>query len=435
MADTPLPEPSASPARPVKSSERLLLLDVLRGFALCGVFLSNTVTQFSGQVFVPRQAAPTDSPLEPVLDTVLGVLVNGKFLTLFTFLFGLGFSIQLSRATERGLPITPLYSRRLGVLLLIGLVHLLGFWHGDILHFYAVIGFLLLAFRHRSDRTVLTWAAALLLVVPLLVPVIARFGPLLVLGPEAATALSRAARASGAELRAQTFAALSTGTFLEAQLASASYALRTYWRPLLVVDVAVILGKFLLGLLAGRYALLHDVQRRRAWHHRLLGWGLVLGALGHGAIAGLQHLRALGLLDPAKDHGMLLMAWLHELGFLGLAAVYVAGLALLFQHPAWRRALSVLAPAGRMTLTNYLTQTVLGLCLFQGYGLGLMGRLPPSRLVALAAVILAAQVALSRAWLARFHFGPAEWLWRSLTYGLPQPLRRHPARVPEPAAR
>jgi uncharacterized protein len=418
----------------VEASERLLLLDVLRGFALCGVFLSNTLTQFSGQVFLPRQAAATDSPLEPLLDTLFGVLVNGKFLTLFTFLFGLGFSIQLSRATEHGVAIAPLYARRLGVLLLLGLTHLLCFWYGDILHLYAVLGFFLLAFRHRSDRTVLAWAAALLLAVPLLVPALVRFWPLLTLGPEASAALARASRASAAEVRAQTFAALASGSFLEAQLASAHYTARTFWRPLVAVDLAVILGKFLLGLLAGRHGLLHDVPGRRPWHHRLLGWGLGMGVLGHGALAGVQHLRSLGLVDPATNPGMFLMPWLHELGFLGLAAVYVAGLALLFQRPAWQRALSVLAPAGRMALTNYLAQTVLGLCLFNGYGLGLIGRLPPSRLLALALAVLAAQVALSHLWLARFHFGPVEWLWRSLTYGQPQPLRREPARAPVPLA-
>ncbi|MBZ4418362.1 DUF418 domain-containing protein [Myxococcus sp. RHSTA-1-4] len=434
MADSPPAVPDASATRPVDAAERIVLLDVLRGFALCGVFLSNTVTHFSGQSLLPRQGNAARPPLESALDTLFGVLVNGKFLTLFTFLFGLGFSIQLSRAEEHGVAIVPLYSRRLAALLLIGLVHLLCFWHGDILHLYAVLGFFLLAFRHRSDRTVLAWAAALLITVPLLVPAITRFGPLLTLGPEAAAALSRATRASDADLRAQTFAALSSGSFLDAQLASAHYLARTFWRPLLAVDAAAILGKFLLGLLAGRHALLHDVPRRRSWHRRLLGGGLVMGVLGTGAVAFIQHLRARGLVDPAVDPWMFTMAWLHEVGFLGLAAVYVAGLSLLFQHPAWQRGLSVLAPAGRMALTNYLTQTVLGLCLFNGYGLGLMGRLPASRLLGLALAVFTVQVALSHLWLARFHFGPAEWLWRSLTYGQPQPLRRQPADTPAPAA-
>jgi uncharacterized protein len=434
MADTPPPGPDTRATRPVDATERIVLLDVLRGFALCGVFLSNTVTLFSGQGFLPRHVHATDSALESTLDTLFGVLVNGKFLTLFTFLFGLGFSIQLTRTAERGVAIAPLYTRRLSALLLLGLVHLLCFWHGDILHLYAVLGFFLLAFRHRSDRTVLAWAAGLLIAVPLLVPALSRLGPLLTLGPEAAATLSRAARANDAELRAQTFTALSTGSFLEAQLASADYVARTFWRPLLAVNVAVILGKFLLGLLAGRHALLHDVLRRRAWHHRLLGWGLVLGGLGTGAVAGLQALRERGLVDPATDPWMFTMAWLHEVGFLGLAAVYVAGLALLYQRPAWRRVLAVLAPPGRMALTNYLAQTVLGLFLFNGYGLGLMGRLPTSRLLGLALAGFAVQVALSHLWLARFRFGPVEWLWRSLTYGQPQPLRRGPTPTPEPAA-
>ncbi|NMO17190.1 DUF418 domain-containing protein [Pyxidicoccus fallax] len=429
MADTPPPAPDAGAPRPVDAAERIVLLDVLRGFALCGVFVSNTVTQFSGQLFLPSQGNAANAPLESALDTLFGVLVNGKFLTLLTFLFGLGFSIQLSRTEERGAPIVPLYSRRLAVLLLFGLAHLLCFWHGDILHLYAVLGFCLLAFRRHSDRAVLAWCAGLLIAVPLLIPAFTRLGPLLALGPEAAAALSRATRASDAELREQTFAALTSGTFLHAQLASARYAVLTAWKPIAAVNAAVILGKFLLGMLAGRHRLLHDVPRRRSWLLKLLGGGGVLGALGTGAVTLILDLRARGLVDPVTAPWMFTMAWLHEVGFVGLAATYVTGLALLFQRPAWRRRLAVLAPVGRMALTTYLTQTVVSLLLFNGYGLGLMGRLPTSRLIGLALAVFAAQVALSHLWLARFHFGPVEWLWRSLTYG-PLPLRRRPAPAP-----
>jgi uncharacterized protein len=107
--------------------------------------------------------------------------------------------------------------------------------------------------------------------------------------------------------------------------------------------------------------------------------------------------------------------------------VYVAAFALLFQRERWREVLGVLAPVGRMALTNYLMQSVVSLCLYDGWGLGLIGRLPPSRCVALTLAVFALQVLWSRAWLARFRFGPAEWLWRSLTYGRAQPMRLAPA--------
>jgi uncharacterized protein len=122
---------------------------------------------------------------------------------------------------------------------------------------------------------------------------------------------------------------------------------------------------------------------------------------------------------------------LWHVGVLGLAAFYVAGLALLFQRPRARRFLSVLAPAGRMALTNYLSQTVISQFVYYGYGLNLIGKLGPASCLLLMFSLFWVQVLVSHLWLARFRFGPAEWVWRSLTYGKPQPMRRAPHAEPQ----
>ncbi|HEX8537380.1 MAG TPA: DUF418 domain-containing protein, partial [Cystobacter sp.] len=158
-------------ARPIDTSERLVLLDVLRGFALGGVFVSNVFTWFTGRAFLPRAQLETPLAAAPWWDVLaiqgVAALVNGRFITLFSFLFGLGFSVQLLRAEARGASIVPLYTRRLCVLFLIGAVHLLGVWYGDILTTYAPVGLLLLMFRGRSDKQLLIWAALLILVIPI----------------------------------------------------------------------------------------------------------------------------------------------------------------------------------------------------------------------------------------------------------------------------
>ncbi|HEY0093977.1 MAG TPA: DUF418 domain-containing protein, partial [Archangium sp.] len=100
------------------------------------------------------------------------------------------------------------------------------------------------------------------------------------------------------------------------------------------------------------------------------------------------------------------------------------GITLLFQRDAWRRLLAVLAPVGRMALTNYFLQSVMGVLLFYGYGLGLMGKLGSAAQLAVAVALFSLQIVWSHLWLARFRIGPAEWVWRSLTYGEAQPLRR-----------
>ena len=151
--------------------------------------------------------------------------------------------------------------------------------------------------------------------------------------------------------------------------------------------------------------------------------GLIAGALASGAG------RAVSLLSlrqklPPNAWWSFAMPTVNEISMLGLAAFYAATLALLFQRPLAKRALGLLAPAGRMALTNYLTQTVVGIVTFYGIGLGFVGQWGPARSITVAAGLFVVQIALSHAWLARFRFGPAEWAWRSLTYGKAQPMRR-----------
>ncbi|HZI07976.1 MAG TPA: DUF418 domain-containing protein [Archangium sp.] len=423
-------------ARPVDVSERVTLLDVLRGFALCGVFVSNSFVWFSGRILLPREQARALSapPLETAVTSLYNFFVNQKFVSLFAFLFGLGFSIQLARAEARGVSVVPVYSRRLLVLLGIGLTHMFALWVGDVLSTYAVLGFALLLFHQRSDRMVLAWVLVLMVGLPLLVPALQHFGPILLPGAQAAAEAAKASDAHGAQVRAQFLAGLSSGSFWTTQEANARYI--PYMLPQVkrLLWMSVILGRFLLGLLAGRYLLLQDVERHRPTHRWLLVWGLVLGVLGNGTGLVVSRLRLAGLVDPAKDSWMFALSAIQELGYFGLAAVYVAGFALLFQRERWRKVMQVLAPVGRMALTHYLLQSVVSLCVYDGWGLGLIGKLPPSRVVALSLAIFALQVPLSHGWLSRFRFGPAEWLWRSLTYGRAQPMRLLPRSAAEPAA-
>jgi len=113
-----------------------------------------------------------------------------------------------------------------------------------------------------------------------------------------------------------------------------------------------------------------------------------------------------------------------------MVALYVSAVALLMSRPAWNRRLSVLAPVGRMALTTYLSQSAISTFLFYGWGLGLIGRVGPALCIPLTLSIFSAQILFSRWWLQRFRFGPVEWLWRSLAYGKPQPMKRAELAVP-----
>ncbi|HYH97062.1 DUF418 domain-containing protein [Hyalangium sp.] len=430
----PLPSPPAANAHPVDAGERVVLLDTLRGFALCGVFVANVYLWFSGRMFLSR--AQLDAFLKDAswLDTVIqyafGPLIAGRFITIFSFLFGLGFAVQLGRAERRGISVVPLYTRRLVVGLGLGLAHLFLLFQGDIVSTYTLLGFTLLLFYRRTDRTLLLWAAALIFLGPPLWNVALRLPQWL--GSPGAAEAAKAASEHSTALRAQVLEAFSHGSWLDTVRIGAAYYFGDLFKQLRIF-LPVIVGRFLLGLWAGRRRLFHDAPQHLPFFRRLLGWSLVAGIIASGVGILVGQLISRKIINPeALPWLPLALGPVRHLAELGMAATYVSGITLLSQRDAWRRRLVVLAPLGKMALTNYLMQSVLGVLLFYGYGLGLMGKLGSAAQLALAAALLALQILLSQLWLARFRFGPAEWVWRSLTYGKAQPMRR--ASLPEDRA-
>ncbi|MBN8465519.1 DUF418 domain-containing protein [Corallococcus exiguus] len=417
---------SESPsAGPIESAQRVHALDALRGFALLGVFISNSLNWFNGRLFLPKEQALAlaASPLELTVNSLFALLIEQKFVTLFTLLFGLGFALQMTRAEGRGTSIVPVYRRRLLVLLGIGLVHMFAIWLGDILTTYALVGFLLLSFRQCSEKTVLVWAALFLFVVPTVFSIGQRVLPVMLDGAAATERAQKATREEDAERRAAFFAGLSSDSVVTSQQANAAYGWASIPNPNRPVLLSIILGRFLLGLWAGRRGLLQDVERHRPLLRKLAAWGL-----GVGGVIGLVVL-ALNLTYRGVTSLPGWLVWMRipkDVGILFLGVGFAAGFALLFQKERWRKVLGVFTPAGRMALTLYLMQSVLSIALYDGWGLGLVGRTPPSLTVVFSLLLFAGQVAFSHWWLARFRFGPVEWLWRSLTYGRAQPMRLGP---------
>ncbi len=350
MASTspPAPHGATEAPRPVDSSERLILLDVLRGFALCGVFVSNAYTHLSGWGLVPKATrdALRVSRVDVVAEFLYERLLSGKAMAIFSFLFGLGFAIQLGRAEERGASIVSVYARRLGVLLLIGLTHLFAIWYGDVLHMYAVVGFVLLLFRQVPDRRLLVWSLVLMIGAPLVVVAALRLVPVLASSPDVVQDASRETFARIADIRARTLEAFQSGSYLTTARANIEFHLRVFFSPMMVSYALVTLGRFLLGLVAGRRRLFHDVEGNRPLFRRLLGWGLVVGLVGNGVGWLIRHLSSTGVIPKGALWMTFVPPAIWEVGVLGLAAFYVAAFALLFPRPRARRFLSVLAPGG-----------------------------------------------------------------------------------------
>jgi uncharacterized protein len=389
---------------PVVAAERVVLLDVLRGLALYGVLLANMVW-FDGIAFLPREeVAARSSKLDEVAVFLIRIFVDGKAITLFSFLFGLGFAIQLDRAAARGQDGLPLYLRRLAILLALGAGHVLLLWCGDILWMYALVGFLMVPFRRLSTRTLLGCAAALAFLPPMAVAI-----------PAVERQLHRLAFApDDVAFRAQVLAALRGSDRAELVRMQVRQVLHhASARPLSCF--AWPLARFLVGYVVGRSRLLHDAAARLPFFRKLLGWGLGIGlACSVGTFVKRAFVRRGGTFPVAVD---VALAVPDELGILALAAAYTAALVLLMERPAWRRRLMRLAPVGQMALSNYLTQSLVCTFLFYGWGLGLIGKVGTAVVIPLTLAIFGVQMVVSRAWLSRFRFGPVEWLWRTLAYG------------------
>jgi uncharacterized protein len=415
-ADPPL---SAVPAAPVGAGERVPTLDVLRGMALLGVLVANVWLWFSGLFLRMTEFRPELTRLTPdsAAYHLVSVLVSGRAMSVFSFLFGVGLAVQMRRAEARGADAAPLYRRRMAVLLAIGVAHGVLLWYGDILAVYALLGLVLLLFRRRGDRTLLAWAAVLLVALPL------AFAAWSVATRDTAAPAAGAA-AAAASRRIATLDALRSGDPRRIIPENLRWIRRTYLGPIALAIFPPALGCFLLGLWAGRRRILERVPEHAAAFRRATVWGL-----GVGLAAGAAY-EAVRTLTAGKEDAWvpLLLSALHVLAVVPLAAGYVSATVLLLERPAWKARLAVFGAVGRMALTNYLSQTVICLAIF--YGGGRVGRVGVAAALGISLAVFAVQMAWSPWWLARYHFGPVEWAWRSLTYGHAQPMRIHaPARV------
>lgn len=400
---------------------RIAVVDGVRGFALLGILVINLGAFSSAPGGPPNVFTPV--PIEDrVVQTGILAVVESKFFSLFSLLFGLSFAIQMESAARRGAAFGPRITRRLLALLGFGVLHVLLLWDGDILIVYAVIGAILVAFRNAADRTLLRWAAGLLALPVVLYAVALAALTVARAVPSTAAALAGADRelvavfAGGAGERIEL---LQSGSY--AEIARARWAEYAAVAGLLLSRVPTVLAMFLLGMWAGRAGLLRDpeaaLDRLRRWCRTAWAVGLPVQAAVVAAALGLPPVNALVALffDQALAGPV-------------LAVAYGTSLVLWARGTLGRRVLGVLEHPGRMALTTYLMQSVILSFVFWSWGLGLAGQVSALEGLGIAAVIFLAQVLLARAWLRRFRYGPLEWVWRCVTYARRQPLRREPTR-------
>jgi len=396
--------------QPVAPEERIRALDLLRGWAMFGVLWSNLNDNYGTRDPV--------TALDHALSWTQNWLLESRFYTLLILLFGIGFGIQLTRAEGLAADLRSTYYRRTATLLAIGIVHGTLIWRGDILTIYSLVAFALVMFRTASTRRVVVAAALLWFVGPILVREAMFLAGLRVMLPDG----------SG-----ESTAIYAHGTWLQIQHARVGGYLQWLGRWGLTSYVSI-LASFLMGLWAVKSGYLRRVIGEPRVTRRLLAVALGAATLGyaqqHWGPAIWPPVRPPANAVPAFPFSYFQLAMLRQFvvrffdwATAGTAVAYACVLLLIWQRPRGERLLRPLAAAGRMAMTTYLTQSIVCTLLFYSYGLGWYGSVGFTGMFLITLILFAWQMAASTWWLRRFRYGPAEWLWRTLTYGRAPDMR------------
>lgn len=407
----------AKNAAPVEGKKRYVILDFLRGFALLGICLAN-FPEFSLYSFLSTDAAEamTSANADHIFSYFLYIFIDGKFYTIFSLLFGIGFSIILENNLRRGANGIKIFYRRMFVLLLIGFAHLMLIWSGDILMLYALIGMLLPLFIHLKDKGLLTWAFIFLLI-PVAIDYICQLASVnlssrlyewqwLLCERFGITEENFAYWLRDAKSYDDVFKFLTMGAVERMQEFVNG---NRYFK---------VLGLFLIGFYIGRNRLYARIADIKPIIKKICASGLCIGLP-------LSSLYAWSAMS-GKPFGIGTHSLFYFISVYLTSFGYISGLCLLYEHAKKAGIWTLLAYPGRMALTNYIMQSVIGVIIFYGIGFGYGADIGLIYADLIAAVVFIVEIAASTLWLKFFRFGPLEWIWRCLTYG--RIIKQHPSK-------
>ena len=406
--------------QPTKNAEREIFLDALRGFAILGIFIANLggFSEFNGDTKIT-------SPFilegwDDVMEFFHAMLIEGKFYSIFSVLFGWGIALQLKRSSEMGVNSISTIRRRLLFMLLLGAFHLL-IWTGDIVFFYALVGFLLLAFRKFSNKTLLI-TATILVLSPILLYWLKMTHPIL-------NAPAEFLFHTGNQLEGKFLGINSEASFQNyikdanwfdvAKLNVCGFFYR-YGHLIFVSRIPKVLGMFLIGYLIGRSDFYKNLKQNKKIVYWVIGLGLLIGLPANFILA--QYMSASG----SDYYQLKINGWYQTIayafGVAPLALAYVGLLMLSFQTAIGHKIMGIISPVGKMAFSNYIMHSLIGNFVFLSIGLNYGGKVGPVYYTIFAILVWIGQIIFSTLWLKYFNFGPVEWVWRSLTYGKRQPM-------------
>lgn len=398
---------------------RISVIDSLRGFALAGIVIAHMLENYIAGPVTPDLAEKlTPGIADQAAEAFTQIFIRGKFFALFSFLFGLSFYLQMESGSHRGVNYAGTFLWRILILLAIGYVHSL-FYRGDILLLYALLGIPLIPF-HRAPGYLILGASVLILL---------GLGRYLVfyLHGNQTFFVDNDLMDREAAWVTDYLTVLQQGSLWEVLTANSwegilnkfEFQFGIFNRGYLTF------GFFLLGLWAGKL----EFFRKFRTYKEVLRYLWIFGVV----VFGLSVALVIAVFSKYQSPGEEIAFETWDLMFgltgvdlinLGMTAILLAVFLIIYKTPRGEKRLNIFIPYGKMALTNYIVQTLIGTGIYYYWGLGMMGQISSSWSFLLALVVITLQIVLSKAWLSRFRYGPLEWAWRSLTHFTWYPLRR-----------
>jgi len=389
--------------------ERIIILDSLRGFALFGILLSHLILSFDGGALPYFNKISNYPHFDEFVSFFNNLFVKGKFFTIFSFLFGISFSIQIFK---KGEPKTILlrYAWRLIILGIIGFLHGL-LWRGDILLIYSILGFVIMLVIKLPDKWLVILSFILIMNIP---------GRILnfdshIFKPQTSSVLKKQ-NLETEEHSKDFYLILKTGNFKDLIIAN-FYEIKPKFIFQFSGRMHVTLGFMMLGLYVGRKKIFNNLKINKFLIIKVFLISLIIGALTLIFIVESKAYFKSPLLFFIRE-------FVRDLNHFSFSILYISGIVILYMEDIFLDLFKNLSVVGRMALSNYILQSIIGGFIFFGYGFGLIGDMPAFIAFLLIFPIFIIQIYLSEFWLMKFKFGPLEWVWRSLTYFKFQDMRK-----------
>lgn len=421
------------------TNNRITVIDALRGFALLGVLLTHMISRFAYFTFTEASREPLFSGMDSIVGWINTNMLTGRFVNIFAFLFGLSFFIQMDRAAAKGVDFRRRFLWRMVILYLIGVANTILF-SGDILTLYALFGVIMVALYKWRNWSLMLLSLVLLCGGPRLSATFllnrsqsapstevaltdngaAAEDATPKINPAEWSAENNPAREFAEKMGLQTFADTAKMNLVSGLFGKILFQI--VWTNRGYITLAL----FILGLIIGRLRFFETVHLHPRRNLVLLGaFAAGLVAVNLSKMLFPQDMLATLLTGGAQSYESVLYMSLEDLSTVFFSATLVMAFVVLYQLPAVGRCLAVLAPYGRMGLTNYVAQSVIGVMLFAPWAFGAtFAAWSVTAIFLLGLVIYVAQIVVSAMWLKYFKYGPLEWFWRTATYMKIQPFKK-----------